>query len=579
MLQLATMRKIIPFLIILVFTSRAQPVLAAFEKIDYVNNKFGIHLAVASEEDIVSAANLVNSAQGDWGYVTLVIQENDRDLNKWQNVFDCLRERHLIPLIRIATQPVGESWRKPELADIPAWVEFLNSLNWVIKNRYLILFNEPNHANEWGGKTDPQDYGEISFSLSKALKETNPDFFIMLAGFDAAAPSQPPLHEDEEKFLRLIIKAYPDLFSFIDGWASHAYPNHGFVGSPLATGRHSVKGYLWELSLLKRLGINKELPVFITETGWPHHEGIEIQRGFYFAENVANNFKVYFENLIKDPRVIAVTPFILNYQGEPFDHFSWQKPNSKEFYPQYQTVQQIPKVKGKPKQVHKLEVLSKLPEKLIEKSTYQIPLRISNLGQSIWNQEDGYRFNLSGDLADFEYFFSDFNEIAPFREKGLWLYFKTKEKLGNSKLLLSLQKDNQTIVDPLNWNLEIIPKIDIKINTELLFKNNVQADDFKFLIYGPKEEVVFEVLGLKVNNNQALIENVNNLAIGEKYRAVLLKPYCLPRQTIFTAQQEKNEISFKKMLPLDFNLDGKFSFKDFFALMKKPNLIKIWWTK
>jgi hypothetical protein len=43
------------------------------------NNKFGIHLAVPSREDEQSAAKLVNSHGGSWGYVTLVIQDNDRN--------------------------------------------------------------------------------------------------------------------------------------------------------------------------------------------------------------------------------------------------------------------------------------------------------------------------------------------------------------------------------------------------------------------------------------------------------------------------------------------------------------------
>src|SRR4030042_6845122 len=89
------------------------------------NNKFGIHLAVASEEDLIDAATLVNSSGGDWGYVTVVIQENDLDQNKWQNVFDKMRELHLIPIVRIATSPQpGGFWRRPDVEDAEKWVNF-----------------------------------------------------------------------------------------------------------------------------------------------------------------------------------------------------------------------------------------------------------------------------------------------------------------------------------------------------------------------------------------------------------------------------------------------------------------------
>ena len=47
------------------------------------NNKFGIHLAVPNKEDIKKTAELVNSSGGQWGYVTVVIQENDRNFAKW----------------------------------------------------------------------------------------------------------------------------------------------------------------------------------------------------------------------------------------------------------------------------------------------------------------------------------------------------------------------------------------------------------------------------------------------------------------------------------------------------------------
>ncbi|PIV08038.1 hypothetical protein COS52_04815, partial [Candidatus Roizmanbacteria bacterium CG03_land_8_20_14_0_80_39_12] len=58
------------------------------------NNKVGISLLQPSSEDVLGASTLVNSQDGDWGYVTLVIQENDRDVRKWQDLFEQLREKH-----------------------------------------------------------------------------------------------------------------------------------------------------------------------------------------------------------------------------------------------------------------------------------------------------------------------------------------------------------------------------------------------------------------------------------------------------------------------------------------------------
>ena len=117
-----------------------------------VNNKFGIHLAVPSEQDLQAAAALVNSNGGDWGYVTVVMEENDRDLGKWQGIFDRMRELHLIPIVRLATSPEGDHWRRPSADEAQIWAEFLNSLNWVVKNRYVVLFNEPIMPPSGAGK-------------------------------------------------------------------------------------------------------------------------------------------------------------------------------------------------------------------------------------------------------------------------------------------------------------------------------------------------------------------------------------------------------------------------------------------
>jgi hypothetical protein len=46
-----------------------------------------------------------------------------------------------------------------------------------------------------------------------------------------------------------------------------------------------------------------------------------------------------------------MTPCILNYQGKPFDHFSRQKLEPETgFYPQYQVISELKKIKGNPDQ-------------------------------------------------------------------------------------------------------------------------------------------------------------------------------------------------------------------------------------
>lgn len=271
------------------------------------NNIYGVH--IFNEEDLTDAATLVNSNGGDWGYITIVITEPERDHGRWQKTFDQMRRLHLIPIIRIATKQEGNGWQKPNEGEINNWVTFLNSLNWVIQNRYIIIGNEPNHATEWGGSIDPAGYATYLMEFSAKLRQASPDFYILPAALDASAKNTGSTM-DEALFLRKMIQSNPNVFDAIDGWNSHSYPNPDFSASEIATGRGSVLTFDWELTYLKSLGVTRNLNVFITETGWSDKNisDSEVGRRLSYA----------FENVWNDQRVVAVTPFILNYPNPPF---------------------------------------------------------------------------------------------------------------------------------------------------------------------------------------------------------------------------------------------------------------------
>jgi len=524
------------------------------------NNIFGIHLAQPHFEDIEAAARLVNSNGGRWGYVTLIIQENDKGLNKWQGVFDKLRELKLIPIIRLATQPQGENWRRPDVQDVNEWVVFLNSLNWVVKDRYIILFNEPNHNNEWGGEVDEKSYTEIAYTFAKTLKEKNQDFFVMLAGFDASAPSSPPRYEDEEKFLRKIIEYRPDIFNFLDGWVSHSYPNPGFSGSPYDFGRRTVRTYDWELELLRSLGVNKELPVFITETGWQRSP-------FLTEEKIADYLRYTFENVwLKDWRIKAVTPFILNYQSEPFLGFSWKKYQENNFYSYYHRVQSLAKKSGGPEIINKGKIVFDLPKELIVQSLYNFKVSLKNQGQAIWDKADGYQLRIiavdDNEELPIEVLFNDLKNIKPFEERTIEFSLKTINKQETSNFKFILEKDNEKILESDIWSFHILPLPSLKISLSFWPGVKAKSDDFELQIFDIDEKLVFKKKSIKVKNGLGNINEIQNISLGELYRVVILKPGFLPRQKYFVFKTKDNQVEFKKLLPFDTNKDGKFSLKD-----------------
>jgi len=319
--------------------------MAIYDPLSVPNNKYGIH--IIDENDLNDAANLVNSTGGDWGYVTFVITENDRDLLKWQTIFDKLSNLHLIPIVRLATHLENNSWVKPNIKEAQIWADFLTNLYWVVKNRYIVLFNEPNHAKEWGGSVNPKEYADICEAFQKSLKEKSSDFFILPAGLDASAPNSNETM-DEKDFLKEIIEYKNSVLENFDGWTSHSYPNPGFIGNVGQTGKGTLESFKWELSYLKLLGIVRSFPVFITETGWPHFEGIINDKRYLNSNLVALNFQKAMESVWNDSEIVAVTPFLLNYQSFPFANFSWRKINSNEYYSQYNSYQLFPKTEGKP---------------------------------------------------------------------------------------------------------------------------------------------------------------------------------------------------------------------------------------
>ncbi len=526
------------------------------------NNIYGIHLAQPYPDDLKAAANLVNSNGGDWGYVTLVIQENDRDTAKWQQVFDSLRQLHLIPIIRLATQAEGQNWRRPDPSDDDNWISFLNSLNWVVKNRYVILFNEPNHGSEWGGEVDEKSYAKVAYDFAKKFKQSNSDYFVMLAGMDASAPSWLPGMEDEQAFLQQVFEDQPDLINYLDGIASHSYPNPGFAGSPYDSGRGSVRTYQWEEGVYKTFGAKKDLPVFITETGWGRDKLGE--------QATASDFQAAFEDVwSQDKNIWAVTPFVLNYQSEPFLQFSWEKPGGSDFYSQYQAVQSIPKIKGDPEQVQKGSIDFRLPKELVAQSHYQFVISLKNDGQAIWGKKDDYELRMTNDeLKNTKVIASGLQDVEPFQQKQVVIQVDTGEE-GDGFGYFVLTKNGFPILKSSKWSFKISPLPSLSFNVSFWPWGAGEGRDFEIQIFDINEKLVFDRKGVVVKNNQGVIKDIKNIALNEPYRVVILKKGYLPRQTFFIFAEGQNKVEFKSMLPFDINGDGKFDFNDIKALFHK----------
>jgi hypothetical protein len=350
------------------------------------NNISGLHLT--QPQDIYKAKDIINSSNGDWGWATIVVRTNQLNRQMWQDFFDNCRKFHIIPIIRIATIPEDDHWKRPSESNIDSLANFLNSLNWPTEQQHVILFNEVNHASEWGGEMDVKSFVDISIYAYQKFKSINQNFIILSSAFDLAAPEKLPETKSASDFYREIFAYRPEYFDNIDALSSHSYPNHGFIGTPKDTGQHSILGYKWELDFIKNLGVNKTFPVFITETGWPHREGENKKNNFYTVQTSADFLKIALDMWGSDPNIQAVTPFIYNFPNAPFDHFSWVN-KSENLYPEYQEIIDIPKNKNIPTQITKYEVTDfNIPFLIFANTDYSGQITLKNTGQSIWGENE-----------------------------------------------------------------------------------------------------------------------------------------------------------------------------------------------
>lgn len=302
------------------------------------NNKVGIH--ILDPVEIEYAAAVVNQ-NADWGYVTVPIRVDDLDVSKWEKFFKGAQEYRVIPILRLATSAVypGSSmvWRVPTQDDIDKFASFLDQFDWPILNRYIIVFNEPNHASEWGGIVDPKSYGEILSYAVKKFKSQNQDFFVISAGLDQATTTNGASKEAFE-YLNELVSQTPDIFEQIDGWASHSYPNPNFSGSPRDRSKMSISGYTHEREFLAKKQA-KNLPIFITETGWSRQDLTLTQIARFLEESFATAWL--------DPDIVAVTPFVLAAYDGPFSKFSFLEEGKSSLLSQ--TLSQAATVSGEPK--------------------------------------------------------------------------------------------------------------------------------------------------------------------------------------------------------------------------------------
>ena len=247
-------------------------------------------------------------------FVTIPYSLEDTErTTEWQTFFDTAAQQNIVPIVRLTTRFENSSWQVPTRKDVVTLLESLDAYSWSQPERHIIVFNEVNHAKEWGGTVAPREYADtLAFALDWAHTQKH-TYIVLPAALDLSAP-QSTVSWDAYAYWQVVYREQPELFAQLDGWNSHSYPNPAFSASPYRTGRTSLQGFKQELAWVTQW-TDKALPVYITETGWESSKSLNRYLRQYYTYAL--------ENIWNDDRVLAVTPFLLKGDPGPFSGFSF----------------------------------------------------------------------------------------------------------------------------------------------------------------------------------------------------------------------------------------------------------------
>jgi hypothetical protein len=283
----------------------------------------GVHLL--STQDLDQAEELLKvdvsysedqlvAADQDWHLVTIPLTFADlNQAQRWQQFFRQCQQQHFIPIVRLATQVRDGAWQRPNRQQVVAMFNFLNGLDWPTEQLYVVVFNEVNHAKEWGGAVDAASYVEILDFAARWAHTEDKNYVVLPAALDLDAPNGAETME-AFTYLHKMYRLDPEIFDQIDVWNSHSYPNPGFSASPVRSGKNSVRGFLHELGFLKEK-TGRDYQVLITETGWKANATTKPWLEHYYLYAM--------QHVWSHPQVIGVTPFVVKGAPGPFADFSF----------------------------------------------------------------------------------------------------------------------------------------------------------------------------------------------------------------------------------------------------------------
>jgi hypothetical protein len=301
------------------------------------NNIVGLNVARLVQPMYISAAaDVVNANGGAWGYLTILLTRDDRDLPRsvdlLQQVLDRCFELRLQPIVRVGTRfdPATGIWERPLYDEPVRWRDLFDQARWPTPTVWIVPANEPNLGREWGGKVDAPSYARYleRFIITFADDDR---YRVVNAPLNLSNAHEPPLMQDAFLFLEEMAKVSPSVFERLPAWASNSYQVDGLGDGQ----RFTHLGYEAELE-----AIGRDMPVLIIETGVLNRHG---------EDEITRFFTVAYRDWQRDRRVIAATPLV--WDPDVDDHWMFtfdQYGNLLGGNATYRVLRELPRVAGSP---------------------------------------------------------------------------------------------------------------------------------------------------------------------------------------------------------------------------------------
>jgi hypothetical protein len=314
---------------------RAIVLLGPQQQVQSTNPKIGVHTRLTDEVEewkIKRSLELVREMGAGWivEYFPWAYAEPEKGVYRWEHADMVIAHAHRQGLKVIARIGFVPGWARPGGSThtylAPEHYDDLGDFVYAFGERYrgqvdyLIVWNEPNLALEWGFRPpDPAGYADMLRAVYARAKEGNPDLQILAGALSPTLGSHDAM--DDLLYLQGLYDA--GAAPYFDVLAAHAY---GWRYAPSEPPDPQVVNWR-RTELLREIMVQNgdaAKPIVITEGGWNDHP--RWTKAVRPGQRVAYTLRAYEMALREWEWCQAVVLWVFRFprpQPGYLDYFTW----------------------------------------------------------------------------------------------------------------------------------------------------------------------------------------------------------------------------------------------------------------